>query len=239
MLNFEDFKKMALSKNLKTYEKVGFTQVHRKDSEKNIFPDILLKLNIKNKKVNIMDIGCGCSKPVFDLIKYCKKNGNNLYLVDSKEMLSNLPDEKFITKIECEFPNCKQINELKGKIDYIIIYSVLHHVVTHGNYVSFLDTAVELVKYGGRLLLADLPNVTKKKRFLSSCIGKEFHKKWANTEINPEVDWNELDKHSLDDSLIFSILQRYRNMGCETYLLEQMEGLSMNNSREDILIRRN
>lgn len=50
---------------------------------------------------------------------------------------------------------------------------------------------------------------------------------------------NELENGAIDDSLVFSILKRYRNMGCETYLLEQKDGLPMNKTREDILIKRN
>lgn len=89
----------------------------------------------------------------------------HLYLVDSKDMLDNLPDEKFITKFPCEFPKYEAILELKNSMDCIIIYSVLHHVVEYGNYIKFLDTAVELLKANGRLLLADISNITKKKRF--------------------------------------------------------------------------
>lgn len=165
--------------------------------------------------------------------------GHHLYLVDSKEMLDNLPDEKFITKIPCEFPKCEAILELKNSMDCIVIYSVLHHVVEHGNYIKFLDTAVELLKENGRLLLADIPNITKKKRFLSSSEGIKFHQEWSKSKDVPQVVWNELENGVIDDSLVFSILKRYRNMGCETYLLEQKDGLPMNKTREDILIRRN
>ena len=62
------------------------------------------------------------------------------------------------------------------------------------------------------MLIGDIPNASKKKRFLSS------------------------EPLCIDDSVIFSILQRYRSMGCESYLLEQLSGLPMNNTREDILI---
>ena len=186
-----------------------------------------------------MDIGCGCSKPVLMLIDFCRENNHKLYLIDSKEMLDNLPDEKFILKIPCEFPECKTLEEFKSSVDYIIVYSVLHHIVMHSNYIKFLDSIIELLSSGGKALVADLPNLTKKKRFLSSLEGIKFHQNWSKDSSVPKVYWNELEKNLIDDSLVFSIMQRYRNMGCETYLLEQKEGLPMNKTREDILIKRN
>jgi len=186
-----------------------------------------------------MDIGCGCSKPVLMLIEYARMNNHTVYLIDSKEMLDNIKDESFVNKIACEFPLCKEIELLKAKMDYIIVYSVLHHIVMHSNYISFIDTIVELLTNGGKVLIADLPNSTKKKRFLSSQNGIKFHQEWSGENTIPNVIWNELEKNLIDDGIIFSILQRYRNMGCETYLLEQKDGLPMNKTREDILIKRN
>ncbi len=186
-----------------------------------------------------MDIGCGCSKPVLMLIEYARENNHILYLIDSKEMLDNIPNESFINKFNCEFPLCDEIEVLKTKVDYIIVYSVLHHIVAHANYILFIDSIIELLVNGGKVLIADLPNSTKKKRFLSSQDGIKFHKQWSNTDTIPVVIWNELEKNLIDDGVIFSILQRYRNMGCETYLLEQKDGLPMNKTREDILIKRN
>lgn len=240
MLTFDNFKKMATDDQLQLHEKVGFADCHRLYTEENIFEDILNKLSISsNQTVKIMDIGCGCSKPVLMLIDYARKMGYHLYLVDSKEMLDNLPNESFITKINGEFPFCEELHKLKSQIDYIIVYSVLHHVVTHSNYIGFIDSAIELLNNDGKLLIGDLPNISKKKRFLDSENGIKFHQEWSKNEDLPNITWNNLEKSTIDDSLIFSILQRYRSMGCETYLLEQKDGLPMNKTREDILIKRN
>jgi cyclopropane fatty-acyl-phospholipid synthase-like methyltransferase len=244
MLSFKDFAVLATNKNLKGYEKVGFSESHRQNSEKNIFPDIHQKLNLDNlnKGDKILDIGCGCSKPVYDLIDFCKTKSLELTLIDSKEMLANLPNHNFVTKIDCEFPNCKDsfIEENRNNFDAIIIYSVFHHIFYHSNIFDFLDKSLKLLNIGGgRLLLADIPNFSKKKRFLSSEKGIKFHKEWSKTDEAPKVIWNQLDENQIDDSTVFSILSRYRGMGFETYLLPQQDGLPMNNTREDILIIRN
>lgn len=243
MLSFNDFKEMALNTSLNDIEKVGFSNLHRKKTEKNIFPDILkkLKINQDTKKPKIiMDIGCGCSGPVRSLIEYSKQNNFILYLVDSKEMLDNLPDEDYIKKIPFEFPYNYDYSYLYSKVDYIIVYSVLQLVVYHSNCVRFLDECIHLLKNaGGRMLIGDIQNISKKKRFLSSKPGREFHKKWSHSDSVPDIYWNKPELLCFDDSMVFFILQRYRSMGCETYLLEQSDNLPLYHTREDILIVKN
>lgn len=237
---FEKYKKMAKDNSLKDYEKVGrkYLFVGEDNKEINIFPDIREKLGIKPGTV-ICDIGCGCSRPVLDLIDFSKSNNNRLILIDSKEMLGLLPDFNFIKKITCEFPRCDRfIKQYKRSIDYIICYSVIHCVFPYDSTFNFLDKAIGLLKNNGKMLIGDIPNVTKKKRFLSCKNGIRFYQKWSGGKKIPKVIWNELEEGAIDEGIIFAILQRYRNMGCETYLLPQDDGLPINKTREDILIVR-
>jgi len=241
MLSFEDFAKMAKNENLKSYEKVGFGKVHREEKEQFIFPDIKAKILSEGNIEIIVDIGCGCSKPVFDLIDFCKierERVKELVLVDSKEMLNNIKnEEKFIKKFDLKFPDKEFVELYKNKVDVIIIYSVLHHVYFHQNFIEFLDSAVALLKEGGRLLIGDIPNLSKKKRFLSSQFGREFHKSFSG-EYPENVKCIDFQEKAIQDDLIFMILQRYRLMGFETYLLPQNENLPLCYTREGILIRK-
>lgn len=240
MSSFEKFQKMAKNNNLKDYEKVGrkYLFVGKDNKETNIFPDIKEKLDIKPGTV-ICDIGCGCSRPVLDVIDFSKSNNNRLILIDSKEMLGLLPNFNFIKKIACEFPKYdKFIERSKKSIDYIICYSVIHYVFPYANIFDFLDKAIILLKNNGKMLIGDIPNVTKKKRLLSSKNGIKFYQEWSGSKKIPKSTWNILKEGVIDDSIVFAILQRYRNMECETYLLPQKEGLPINKTREDILIVR-
>ncbi len=236
--SFDDFKKMAKDKTLSSYEKVGFQDVHRKDTEANIFPDILSKLSIeKSHELTILDIGCGCSLPAKELIRYSEQQQHKLVLLDSSEMLEHLPESvSIIEKATHEFPkDDKFLEHWHEKFDVIICYSLLQILFPYQNIFTFVDKAVSLLKDGGKMLVGDIANVTKKKRFLSSKSGIEFHKKWSGDDTIPQVDWNDsyLD---IDDSVVIQLLQRYRSMGMETYLLPQPDGLPMNQTREDILI---
>lgn len=48
MSAFEFFKKLAKDESLSHREKVGFLDLHRKDSEHRIFPDIKKKLDLSS-----------------------------------------------------------------------------------------------------------------------------------------------------------------------------------------------
>jgi len=239
---FEWYREQASSKDISETEMVG-RFAEQNANEHAIFPDLLNKIpNLSNDGIKVVDIGCGCSKPVLDLIESGEEHNQELVLIDSAEMLDNIVlDETSAKKVEkapiC-FPEYSFVDKHEGTADVVISISVFQCAFYDSNFIDFVDSAVRLLKSGGYLLLADIPNGTKKKRFLNSEEGAKFHMAWAKTQDKPEVTWSEFESMSLDDSTIFYLLQRYRNMGFETYLLPQNEGLPFSNTREDILIRR-
>ncbi|MCL4417629.1 MAG: class I SAM-dependent methyltransferase [Actinobacteria bacterium] len=240
-LSFEDFKNLAKDKTLTEYEKIGFPNSYRKGKSNLIVSDINSKiplLSTKNK--TIIDIGCGCSDLVKELIKICKKNQHKLILVDSEEMLSLIPDTPEVIKINGYFPEISDLfDKYYGKIDYVLTYSVLHYIYIEGNIFKFIHRALDLLREGGYLLIGDIPNINKRSRFLTSREGIKFLKNKEKFDKNNKkkglVSNNDLEQ-KIDDSLILSILSRYRNYGYETYLLPQKNDLPMANRREDILI---
>jgi hypothetical protein len=242
-LSFEDFKSLASDGSLSMYQKIGFPDSYRKGKEGAIFLDILQKLNPgpgeAEKKV-MLDIGPGCSELPLMLIEFCEKQGADLLLVDSKEMLDQLPAKPFITKYEGYFPDQVPdlVNQYNGKVDYIIGYSIFHYVFYNTCIFKFLDVAVSLLKPGGKLLIGDIPNISKRKRFFSTETGKAYHKKFMGTEEDPKVQHFQPEPTHIDDGVLFGILQRYRNFGFEAYLLPQSETLPMHNRREDLLIHK-
>ena len=239
-LTFEDLKKLAADNSLTTHEKIGFINEQREGYVDAIFNDITSKLpaiNQHNKK--IADIGCGCDELAQMTIKKAVDNENSLYLLDSTEMLSLLPDNKNVWKIAGKFPDEVEefINKHRDTFDAILVYSVMHYVSVEDSVFNFVDRAVELLAPGGRLLLGDLPNRTKRKRFFMSPEGIKTHREYTgDPNAIPNVDLFELEYGKLDDAIIFAIMQRYRNGGYETYLLPQADNLPLANRREDILI---
>lgn len=238
-MTFEDFKKMAKDPTLSYREKIGFADCHRAEKEQNIFPYIYkilleptLSKHLKGGGVKLIDIGCGCSTPTLNLIDFCLKNKIELYLVDCQEMLDLLPSDSSITKIAAEFPNNPIFEQMQGMFDYVLTYSVIQVVP---NFIHFIHHASLLLNNQGRMLIGDIPNLEKKKRFLNSKEGKLFHKQWSGSEEIPLITQEEIDKQ-INDKKVFSILSEYRSNGYESYLLEQDLNLPLAYTREDILI---
>jgi hypothetical protein len=239
-LTFEDFKNLARNQELSQYEKIGFPDSYRRGKNRSIIGDIDAKIPIlSSKNKTIVDVGCGCSDLVKDLIKICKKNKHKLILIDSEEMLKLVPNAPHVIKYAGYFPNIPELfRRYAGKIDYILTYSVLHYVFTEGNIFSFIHKALDLLKSNGLFLIGDIPNTNKRKRFLQSKEGIKFQQnkaKFDKENMNKVLTPND-SSQKIDDPVLVSILMRYRDFGYETYLLPQNADLPMANRREDILI---
>ncbi len=234
-LTFEDFQKLAQQKNLKLPEKIGFPSSYREAYYDDILQDILSKLpfDTETKKV-VLDIGCGCDVLTHKLINLCKQQKHTLLLNDSQEMLDNLPNDNYPKYIAGKFPlEHPTLKRYKGKVDYILCYSVLFYVFANDNIYQFIHEAVDLLKSGGKMLIGDIPNIDKRNRFLQSEEGKKFLK---NKRQLKGATAHENLNQKIDDTVIFSLMMRLRKFGCETYLLPQNPNLPMANRREDILI---
>ena len=188
----------------------------------------------------VLDVGCGCDL-ISELVNEFMYEDDLLLLVDSREMLKNvnLDYEKcLIKKLPGKFPNVpKLFKEYTGKVDYIICNSVIQYVLQEKDgYFEFIDRALSLLKSGGYLLISDIPNKSKARRFFSTKEGVKYHQKKNKTKTKPivKIDTNK----DIDDYDIVAILSGYREQGYDTYLLPMSSDLEFSNRREHILIRK-
>jgi hypothetical protein len=239
-IGFEDFKRFAKDENLSKYERIGFPDDYRRDFERAIFSDIRQKLpNLELRGKRVLDIGPGCSDLPRLEIDLCRNHDHHLTLVDSAEMLSLVPDEPFIEKIPARFPHCEElVSKSKGKMDVILCYSVIHYAVVETPIFHFLDTALTLLAPSGQMLIGDIPNISKRKRFFASEKGIGFHQQFMKTSDKPEVEFNRIEPDKIDDAVVFVFLQRARAAGFDAYVVPQDSALPLANRREDILIVR-
>ena len=239
-LTYKDFQDLALQEGLSKYERIGFPDSYRQTAEREIFNDIRRKLSaLDRKNLRVLDIGPGCSDLPLLLIDHCRMHNQRLALLDSAEMLNHLPVGHFIEKKAALFPNCVDwIADNKGAFDAILCYSVLHYALVDVPFFRFYDAALSLLAPGGQLLIGDIPNVSRRKRFFSSKAGIEYHKKFMNTEDAPVVDYNRIEMDQIDDSILFSLVHRARSQGFDAYVLPQEPSLPMANRREDLFVTR-
>jgi hypothetical protein len=237
-LGFEDFRQMASDASLSQYEKIGFPDEYRQGSEEAIFQDIVTKLPaLSAHGRTVIDIGPGCSDLPRMIQESCARNRNTLVLVDSPEMLAQLPDTPGTVKVAGRFPDCHELFErFSGRADGVLTYSVVQHVAVDGDVGDFLDQALKLLSHGGSLLVGDVPNLSKRKRFFSSPAGRDFHRRFMGTDEPPALE--ALERGAIDDAVVLDLLSRARRAGCDAYVIPQPERLPMANRREDIVIRR-
>lgn len=237
---FEDFRRLAKDESISKYERIGFPDSYRKGFEKVIFADIRQKLaNLDRNHQQVLDVGPGCSDLPEMLINLCREKNHTLTLIDSAEMLGHLPDETFIEKIAALYPNCPDvILRLQSKVGVILCYSVLHYILIDAAFFRFLDTSLSLLAPGGQMLIGDIPNISKRKRFFASETGIRFHQEFMKTAELPNVAFNQIEHDQIDDAVVISLLQRARLAGFDAYVLPQNPALPMANRREDILIIR-
>jgi hypothetical protein len=169
----------------------------------------------------------------------CEENGHTLLLVDSDEMLAHHPDGERLRKFSGRFPECPELLEdYAGRVDAIIAYSVLHYVFPSASVHAFLDAALGLLAHGGHMLIGDVPNVSKRRRFFSSPAGRDFHRRFTGSDEPPEVTFNEPEPGKIDDAVLIGLMSRARAAGYDAYLIPQADALPMANRREDLLVVR-
>jgi len=240
-LTFEGFRELAQDASLSPYEKIGFPNSYREGKEGAIFHDIRSKLgNLSRRRQTVVDIGPGCSNLPRMLIGSCREMEHEIVLVDSPEMLALLPDEPFVRKVAGRFPaGCASLlGDLAGRVDVLLSYSVLHYVFPQGSVFQFLDAALSLLAPGGEMLIGDIPNISKRKRFFSSAAGIQYHQQFTGQQEAPAVSFNQAEPGQIDDAVMASIVLRSRASGFDAYWMPQSGELPMANRREDILIRR-
>ncbi len=156
-LTYDGFRALAVDESLSRYERIGFPDSYRDAAEPAILADIVTKLPaLPADSCRFLDIGPGCSDLPRMLIDLCADRGHEAVLIDSPEMLAQLPDAPHVTKVPGRFPAAVSPLDL-GSFDAILAYSVLHYVFDEGDIFAFLDIGLELLAPGGGCSWATSP----------------------------------------------------------------------------------
>ena len=183
--------------------------------------------------MSVLDIGCGCGELIKKIIGFIKERESTITLVDSPEMLSAIPESKFIEKVSGEFPGCS--NRIKGRFDAIICYSVMQYVLGQHCVFNYIENIIELLKPQGQALLGDIPSLGKRKRLFNSEQGKKLHRELYGEAMLPD-DFTVGRSGAFNDQILTSVIQYARERGVDAYLLPQSSDLHFANRREDILL---
>lgn len=234
--SYENFGKNA--EELDNYLEIAARNMLMKDCEKQIIFDVLDKLNLEVSDT-VLDIGCGSGNLLIPLSFIV----NEITGIDHPSCIFKLKERvRDLTNISLIGNNFLD-EKINSSFSKIICYSVLQYLKDINEVLFFIKKALFLLSPGGKALFADLPNISKKKRFLNSSFGKNFDKDWASklSEITknqkPNSHWKKDEKLvRLDDESIIQILSEIRKIGYHSYILDQSSNLCSGYTREDLLI---
>jgi hypothetical protein len=223
-LTYDHFRSMAVDPTLSANEKIGMPDPARLGFDLSILADILQKIPLLTRHgQTVVDIGSGCGTFAHHFIAYCSGLEHNLVLVDSPEMLAHLPDPSNVHKVTGRFPaNEASIkDQILDGANVVLVYGVLSAVFLDSNPFLFVDRAAALLRNGGHLLVGDVPNASKLRRFLASDAGARYHKTYMRTEEAPSIGAFDPPIDGIDDGVILGIIDRMRRRGFDAYVAGQ------------------
>lgn len=239
---FENFGLAAERANNETVAASRY--LHQAEEEKNIIPDIVRKLEIKPSD-QCLEIGCGTGNILVPLSSRIRSIAG----IDHSKCLETLA-KRVVGKnnIELMPGNFLDIKIEKG-FDKIIVYSVLQYLKDENETFTFIDKAISLLSPGGRLLLGDIPNVSREKRFISTEKGSAYQVEWERkraesrkTAIIESIGdvlvgaVKDTEYVVLDDDWVLTVLAQARKKGLDAYVVPQPADLPFGYFREDIII---
>jgi SAM-dependent methyltransferase len=219
-------------------------------AEELMWCDILGKLTVPDGS-SIIDIGVGNGLIARKWLELARTIAVDLALADFPEVIDALvadAADAFASALRVsvargEFPHFFEPNILARRFDRVVAYGVINCT---DDPASFIDAAVRLLNPAGRLLVGDLPNISKKGRFLASPSGRLFdaHYKGVPADSLPVFGTHhefvaDLDRGGatwITDKFLLEVVLRYRDQGYDVYILEQPRGLPFCETREDLLI---
>ena len=215
-------------------------------AERFILEDVVDKLEI-HEDDTVLDIGCGTGLLTFPISCICRK----IYGIDNKSVIERLRKGFVPGNVVFCAGDWLDINHtafFRGGYSKVIIYSVLQCVKNLETAFLFVDKALEGLCENGIILIGDMPNRDKKRRFLQSEAGELFDKAFKKEQQsvkNVEEDflWQNMKNEqalqetlTFDDHVIEELVEHYHKLSCDVYILPQKTYLPFGHTREDMLI---
>jgi trans-aconitate methyltransferase len=212
------------------------------DDERRIVLDVAEKLALAPSH-RLLDIGCGPGALAIPL-SFLVKHTTGLDHANTIARCRTRFNDPALTWTAGRFPD----EAPEGPFDRILSYSVLHCLPSREAAIAFIDRAIELLAPEGRLLIGDLPNSDRRKRFTESEAGKRFDEEWKARLATTPVTEAGANAHEMlrasssvgmfDDVFLTSLVALYRTRGLHAFLLPQPPELPFGRTREDLLIVR-
>ena len=207
----------------------------QKKAEQYLLLDLVDKLSLTPED-DVLEIGCAAGNLLIPLSFFVR----SMTGIDHKDLLrtlkSRLPKEKNITLIPGNFLDVK----VSGSFSRILIYSVIHYLKDEAELEKFIRKAVAVLRPGGKILIGDIPNMDRKRRFLRTTEGKKFDAHWRTlVKNNMGNNIGLIGAHfEIGDDVIARLLRLFKKLRLHAQVLRQPKTHAFSHTREDILAER-
>lgn len=221
----------------------GRYRIHA-ENEPFLIKDIITKLDLQPSD-NLLEVGCGPGNVLIPL-SFMVKSATG---IDHENVISCLVDRFSDTRLKAVATNFLDYEpDTNETYDKILINSVITALKNADEAIEFIEKACSLLAANGRLLIGDIANIDKKKRFMETTFGKDFNAEWQKRMSDTDSTEQEGEAKSIlcqdsemltpDDEFIIRLIRHFRRSGWEAFILPQPNNLPFGYTREDILIVR-
>ncbi len=237
-ISFENYGRLADEVDDPTI--VGGRYAVQRRAERLVVMDVIKKLDI-GPDDRLLEIGCGPGNLLIPL-SFMVQSAVGIDHPNVCRFLTSRFSDPRVHAIGCNFLDYEPGAD--EEFDKILIYSVVGTLADGEEAVEFIDKAVDLIADGGRLLVGDIANIDRKKRFLESKTGKRFEAEWNDMmagapRISESCETLKDDKvFQPNDCFVISLIERYRARGFDTHVQVQPSDLPFGRTREDLLVCR-
>lgn len=207
------------------------------EAESFIPADVVKKLSIASGQ-SLLEIGCGPGTILKELAPLVSRAVG----IDHTDVVAVAKKHCKGTDIEFVAGGFPDVC-LNETFDRILVYSVIQYQSTMEGLFHFMDVALALLNRGGKLLIGDIPNTDRVRRFRKSEEGQRFEVEWSaqkeqelTTYRDPFILFSDAITLRFDDARVHEIVSHYRERGYRVSILTQLPNLPYGHTREDILI---
>ncbi|MGH1403784.1 MAG: class I SAM-dependent methyltransferase [Alphaproteobacteria bacterium] len=237
MSHYDTYGRMAQSTEVSSVTQNGRYKAQQ-DAELHVPDDVIRKLQPTSQD-HFLDVGCGLGlnlRPVSQMVETATG-------CDHPNVIAKLKQASPDIQADLVGGNFLEL-DFAQKYTKILAYSVVPALPDMDTVYAFIDKTLSILDPAGRVLLGDLANVDKKKRFLDSTRGQVFQKKWEELSSGQQQDddisvfQTEQDRAAvvMNDAVIFDLVGHIRKQGFHAYIVDQPQNLPFGNTREDIVI---
>ena len=190
-ITYEAFRRRATDPSLSLHEKIGFPDAYREGKEELILDDIASKLTrLSLREQVVVDVGAGCGGLATADDGPLRRAGTpalpGRFARDARAPARGAA-RQHASPGASPTTATTLLDELRGRATASSPTACSPASSSSRTSSSSSTGPLELLAEGGQLLLGDLANVSKRKRFFASEAGVRFHQEFMATSERPDV----------------------------------------------------